>query len=269
MPKIFVAQENFVDMNVYTRRYDVRYKIISDNKNNFSNWSPIFEVSPEIVFQRGTIEVPGYSNLIKASQHVNVTWDSVSLYKEIDGALKYLSKLQHYDIWVKWAGTSGANPGEWFYQERISATSLNIPIPDQYVYISNPSTGALAYDTPKYLYVEVYRPGKPVIRYNETRSFIQDSTTVDVSNDLIYFPTGHGSSTGTPGLYLSATPIGGLSNNTTYYTRTISYYQIALYASLSDSLTDTNRIDLTGTPSGTGSFTGYPFRMYDNLITTL
>lgn len=265
MPQIVISKENFPEMDIYTQRYNVRYRIVSDNQNNFSYWSPIFQVDPEVIFWRGTIDIPGYMYLEKVgSSFVTITWDSVSIYKEVNGELTNIAELPHYDLWIKWAGSGGANPSDWIYKERVSSTSVNINIPSGYI----DSTG-VARSSPKYLYVEIYRPGRPITRYEQTYEFPQNSTTVDITNNWIDFGQGHGSATGTPGLYTSATPIGGLTSGTTYYTRTINYTTIALYATKQNALDDVSRINLTSTGSGTGSFTGFPFRMYDAVITTL
>jgi hypothetical protein len=265
MPKVIIPKDNFPEMDIYTQKYNVRYRIVSENQNNLSYWSPIFQVDPQIVFWRGTIEIPGYMFLEKlGSSFVTITWDSVSIYKDVDGDLNYIGELPHYDLWIKWAGNGGGNPSDWIYKERIASTSVNINIPSAYI----DSTGVTR-SSPKYMYAEIYRPGRPILRYEQTYEFPQNSTTVDTTNDWIDFGQGHGSATGTPGLYTSATPIGGLTSGNTYYTRTINYTTIALYPTKQDALDDTNRINLTSTGSGTGSFSGFPFRMYDALITNL
>jgi hypothetical protein len=265
MPKVTIPKENFEEMDIYTQKYNVRYRIITSNQNNLSTWSPIFEVDPEFLFQGGTIEIPGRLFLDKiGGRYVAITWDSASIYKGVESSLKYLSKLNSYDVWIRWAGSGGANPSDWVYQERISATSLNINVPESYI-----DTTGVTRPAPKYMYVEVYRPGRPILRYEQTYEFPQNATTIDIVNNYINFGRGHGSNTGTPGLYLSATPIGGLTNNTTYYTRTIDYTTIALYLTKQNALDDVSRVDLTSTGSGTGSFTGFPFRLYNEVITTL
>jgi len=265
MPQVSISESLFQEIDVYTQKYNVRYRLISDNKNNFSYWSPIYEVDPEIIFQRGTLEIPGYMYLEKVGlTFVGVTWDSVSRYKVVSEEFSYLSTVEMYDLWIRWAGTAGVNPSDWIYVERTSSTSTNINIPSQYIDATGTTRNSI-----KYMYAEVYRPGRPIIRYEQVYEFVQSITTVDTTNDYINFGRGHGYSTGTPELYLSSTPIGGLTNNTTYYTRTIDYTTIALFPTVQDSLDNTNKISLTGTPTGTGSFTGFPLRMYDALITTL
>ena len=265
MPKIVIPKETFSEIDIYTQKYNIRYRIITDNQNNISYWSPIFQVDPELIFWRGTIEAPGYMYLEKlGSSFVTATWDSVAIYKKIEGSLTNIQELESYDIWIKWAGNSGADPSDWIYKERVSSTSASINIPSAYV-----DSGGTTRSNIKYLYLEVYRPGRPISRYEQINEFLQSTTTVSVANNWIDFGEGNGLSTGTPTLYTSTTPIGGLTTATTYYIRTINHTTIALYATRQDSLDDANRINLTSTGSGTGSFTGFPFRMYDALVTSL
>lgn len=265
MPKVVIPKNNFIEQDIYTQKYNIRYRIVSDNQNNFSYWSPIFEINPELIFWPGTIEIPGSMKVEKlGSGFATITWDSVSIYKFIDNNFSFIGELEQYDLWIRWAQNSGANPSDWIYKERISTTSVNINIPSSYI-----DSGGTTRTSPKYLYVEVYRPGRPIIRYEQTYSFPQNSTTVNTTNDTIDFGQGHGSATGTAGLYVATSAIGGLTSNTTYYTRTINFTTISLYATKDDALNNTNKINLTSTGSGTGSFTGFPFRMYDGLITTL
>ncbi len=267
--KLIVPKEQFPDPSIYNPKYPTRFRLISEDRNSISAWSPIYNVDPEIFFERGTRQIPGGIRMEKnGSSLVNIVWDSVTIYKSYNGNEVNIGELPHYDLWIKWAGASGATPSEWIYKERISSTSLNIVVPTTYPY-KNPSTGVITNVVPKYLYAEVYRPGRPISRYEKTATFPQDASTIDLVNNIFVFPEGHGSSTGTPALYTSTTPIGGMTNGVTYYTRTINYYKIAIYSTLSNALTDTGRVDLTGTPTGFGSFTGYPFRMYDFVITTL
>lgn len=265
--KIIISKEELSDINIYTRRYEIRYRITNEERSKFSYWTPIFSIDPELVYEPGTLEIRGEIRLEKlGSSSVSVTWDSVSIYKNNSGNLDKINELEQYDVWIRWADSGGSNPGEWIHKERVSTTSVNINIPSQYAYQSG---GTTLYAAPKYVYVEIYRPGRPIERFEETRSFPQTTDIVDIANDYFVFPTGHGTVTATPGLYLSTTPIGGLSNNTTYYTRTIDYFTISLHPTKQDALDNTNKINLTGTPSGTGSFTGYTFRIYDGVLTNI
>lgn len=265
--KLIIPKENLPAINAFTRQYEIRYRITTEDRNRFSYWSPIFAIRTGTVYEVGTLDLRGKIALEKiGSSYVGITWDSVTEYRLVDEELVPVGEIQEYDVWIRWAGSGGANPSEWIHKTRVATNSLNVNIPDDYVYYSG---GLPIYDTPRYLYVEIHRPTRPIARYEETRTFEQNATTVNTTDDYIYFAEGHGTVTGTPGFYESSNPIGGLSDSTTYYTRTIDFYNISLHPTKQNAIDNVNKINLTGTPSGSGSFTGYTFRLYDDLITTL
>ena len=263
--KIVIPKQTFQDISIYSPTYQIRYRLVSDDRNRVSAWTPIYSVDPEVVFVRGTLEIPGNIQIQKNTGYVTVTWEPVSIYKDIDGVLSNIGELPHYDLWIRWADSGGSSPSNWIYKERIASTSVNIVVPATYPNPNPPYNNI----TPKYLYVEVYRPGNPILRYEKVTEFVQNAATINISSNIITFFDGHVFSTGTPVTYVSATPIGGLTSGSTYYVRALNYHQIALYTSKANSQNNTNRINLTGTPSGTATLTSYPFRMYDALITTL
>jgi hypothetical protein len=262
--KLTVPKQTFVDMDIYDPHYQIRYRIVSEDRNRLSEWSPIYSIDPEVVFIPGNINTAGQMVIQKNTGYVSISWDSVNIYKDNDKVLSDVAVLPYYDVWIRWAQNSGLNPSNWIYQQRISSTSFNINVPASYI-----DENGITRTTPKYLYVEIYRPGRPIIRYEKTETFTQNASTIDTTNDYIYFASGNQYSTGAAVVYTSATPITGLTSTTTYYIRVINYYQVSLHPTKSDAQNNLNKMNLSGSPSGTGTFTGYPFRMYSGLITTL
>lgn len=263
--KVVVPKQTFQDMDIYNPSYQIRYRIVSDDRNRLSAWTPIYSIDPEVIFICGTFSIPGTIKLQKHSGYVNIAWDSVSIYKDNDSSLKEVAKLPYYDLWIRWSDTGGATPSNWIYKERISSTSLNIVIPATYPN-PNPPYNNIA---PKNLYVEVYRPGRPILRYQEVRNIVQNSTTVNVSSDVINFFNGHPYTTGAAITYNSSTPITGLSNGGLYYARAINYNQISLHSTAAGAVANTGKVALSGTPSGEATLTSYPFKMYEGSELTL
>lgn len=264
MPKLIIPKESVPDINVYIEKTQVRFRIITDDKNYSSYWSPIFSVDPELTFIRGTREIEGLLNLEKHTGYVSAVWDSVAAYKEIDSVNTLIYELKDYDIWIKFAGNGGANPGEWIYKERISSTSLNIAIPSQYQY------GSGSYASPKYMYVEIYRKGSPALRYNSISNAItQNSSSINIATDTITTPSAHQLSAGESVVYEASSSIGGLSNDSIYWVRPVSSTSFNIFSSQNNALDNVNKIDLTSTGSGTGTFSHYPFLVYKGLVTTL
>lgn len=262
--KITLPASLFIESEVDHPETELRFRLISEDRNRISAWTPIFSVDPEFVFVRGLDNIKGKIDVRKNVGVVSVSWDSIGVYKYFDSSSTYIGISPVYDIWIRWAGVSGANPSNWIYQERIVATSTNIVIPPTYTNPNPPYQDIL----PKYLYIEVYRQGRTVSRHEDVKSFLQNPNTIDLSNDSIFFESGHKYSTGSPVVYSSTTPIAGLTNGNTYYVSTINYKTLGLCLTEADAFNN-NKINLSGTLTGTGSITGYPFRMYSDLITTL
>lgn len=250
MPKISFSQDTFTDLDIYTQKVQTRYRISTDDKNATSYWSPIYLVDPMFFFTRGNLNVPGSMTVEKVGSNIRVVWSSVALYKNLSS--NPISELPYYDVWIRWADTAGANPGEWIYRQRTSATSIDLIVPEHYV-------GTTA---PKYVYVEVYRPGKPIQRYEEAITFTQNSTYINTTNDTIKIPSGYRYCTGSKIQYISSTPITGLTSTSIYYIRVIDYYTFSLHPTQQDAVLNLNKINLSGTPSGTGQIIGKPFLMY-------
>lgn len=264
--QIIISKEQLPKVNQDVPHRQIRIRLLTEDKNRSSSWSPVFSIDPKVYFVQGTKAIPGTIKLEKVSgQYVSAVWDSVSIYKTGESGDEFnIGNIDDFDLWIRWAGAGGSNPSDWIHLQRIVSSSLNIIIPSTYAYGSTP-----LYDTPKYLYVEVYRTARIPYRYEQSLDFNQDASNVIVSNDTINFPSGHGYSTGSAVVYTSTTPITGLTNGATYYIRAINYNLISFHDTAAHAVADTNKINLNGTPTGIGTITGYPFRMYSALITTL
>jgi hypothetical protein len=256
--KVIVPASNFINTSVSNPHAQIRFRILSDDFNRISEWSPIYSIDPTIVFVRGSgltkAQISAQKNTTASPAYVSVSWDSVSIYKDNDGTLNHIQESPEYDVWIQW--TSSGNPANWYYLQRITATSTNIVIPSQY---PDPITNALV--TPTGINIEIYRPGYPISRYYRQDTILQNSSNINLTDNSIFFQSGSNYSTGVPIVYNSSNPIGGLSNGT-YYVRAINYNSISLHPTDQDAFAGTNIIDLNGTLTGSCTISGYPFRMY-------
>jgi hypothetical protein len=162
--KVIISKDNFVETSLYNSDQQVRFRLVSEDKNRFSAWSTIFSVNQNITFVAGTTSIPGLLKLDKGNSYVTAVWDHVSLYKNVNGQQVIVSTLPHYDVWTQLLGAGGANPSSWTYEGRLASSSLNINYPTTYPY-----TGGT--DTTKQMKVEIYRPGRPVVQ-NSSSSFL-------------------------------------------------------------------------------------------------
>ena len=149
--KFKVSVGDIPPINSINEGYSLRYRIVSSDKNRTSHWSPIYLILPDYVFVSGTIAFN------KAGSIASLVWDSVTLNKVDGGNTYFIKKESQYDFWVRW--DRGGNDGDWLYKERLSTTSLSLPVPATYTV-----DGVVQPSSPNRMSVEVYLPGYPIER---------------------------------------------------------------------------------------------------------
>lgn len=141
-------EKNLPDIISNLEGYLVRYRIISEDRNRTSHWSPVYLVKPGYEF------VVGQTSLGKSSDHVNIIWDPVTIQK--DG--NFIRVANEYDIWLRW-DKNEPEGGDWVYGERIISNSSTFIIPETY-YVG----GEDQLSKPNRLTVEIFLKGSPITR---------------------------------------------------------------------------------------------------------
>jgi hypothetical protein len=157
--KVKVEQDSLPTLSSLTEKYDVRYRIVSEDKNRTSHWSPIVTIDPQYVYVSGNIS-------IVSSGITTVAWDTVT----IKIGTQIIRQAKDYDVWVKWSRAAGN--GDWNYVQRISGNSISLVHPSTF-YIN----GVDQVQAPNRVTIEVYLKGEPITR---------DSSTL-----LVYSPAMH------------------------------------------------------------------------------
>lgn len=138
-------------INSQLQGYTIRYRIISEDRNRNSHWSPVYLVEPGFTYDPGDIVFN------KAGDIASIVWDAVEITK-VDGADTYsIAKAREYDIWVRW--DRGGSDGDWLYKERLETTSLSLPVPSEWTI-----NGVVQPTTPNRMSVEIYLKGNPIER---------------------------------------------------------------------------------------------------------
>lgn len=151
--KIIIPRESLPAPDTQNGYYQIRYRIVSDDRNRISAWTPIFTVDPELIYT-----VSGSMSVNKASGIVSATWPEVTVKK---GSTGKAENLGNYDVWVRWhTGTYGTvDSGAWTFYGSVPITNVTISVPSGMSYFS----------------IEVYRPGLPIAR-SQTNGFKVFST---------------------------------------------------------------------------------------------
>jgi hypothetical protein len=240
--KIIIPRENLPNINVLTKNYEVRFRLVSEDRNRFSYWSPTFSVDPDYTY------VTSESLIIeKHTGYTSATWNPVVVQKDSQS----VGGLQEYDLWIRW-GTDPSQ-GTWEYYERISATSEDFVKPTSPAGLDHVS-------------IEIYVPGKPVLRRAMYDIFQSNGAgKVDLVNDRITLPE-NVFKTGYDIYYESSNPIGGLTNATNYYARMVTSTTMTLHPTEQDALDNTNKINLTSHKNDVGFFTWEGCNVCDFLL---
>lgn len=230
MSKLIIPRASLPDVDIFTNTISFRFRIITDDRNVFSYWSPIYSLDPDLEFI-----TDGNAVVEKHNSYSKVVWNPVSVQKNSNP----VGQLQNYDLWIRW-GTDQSE-GSWSYKERVSSTAIDLIKPS--------SPAGL-----DHLSIEIYRPGRPITRKRMIDVY-QNNTWINTATDTITFPVNHEFSTGDNITYNSSDPVGGLADNQQYYVRSVSDNSITLHPTENDATSNTNKINITSNKNSTGFFT--------------
>lgn len=114
--KIVVSKNDLPPVNSDEEKYIVRFRIVSEDRNRSSHWSPQYLISPK------PLAVEAYKNLTvtKLAGLITLTWDPETV----------AVNQPNYDIFVAWGtGTIGEGVGAFEYYATVSTNFAVIPIP--------------------------------------------------------------------------------------------------------------------------------------------
>jgi len=130
--------------------YEVRYRIVSEDQNRFSHYSPIVRVIPNYSFERPPGTGQSDIEVLSAGPYVNVVWDPITIKDRVSG--NTIRKALEYDVFLKW-GKGETNPDPvWIFEERVEGTAQGFRHPTQYEL----TDGSIQVAKPNRLSVEIY-----------------------------------------------------------------------------------------------------------------
>jgi hypothetical protein len=100
-----------------TGGYSIRYRVISEDKNRVSHWSPVSLVAPEYTY------VPGSIKFSSGNQVANITWDAITVLKDITTVQEINNKALNTNIaTLTTAGAHYMKVGDWVTVSGVDAT---------------------------------------------------------------------------------------------------------------------------------------------------
>lgn len=122
--KIVNINKNNLPINSDTGEYIFRYRVISDDRNRFSAWSPQYRLQAPTISQILTannissLQAPTYTVQTVGSDRVaSIFWNVPPVF----------SSIERYDVFIKWGPSSGTN--NWEFLRTVPAGSFSIVKP--------------------------------------------------------------------------------------------------------------------------------------------
>lgn len=144
--KTTVKYTDLPALSVATQGYTLRYRIISEDRNRTSHWSPVTNIVPNYIYNGGEIDFFKQGNIVTS------TWDSVTV--ESDSSV--IETATEYDVWIRYGRDTD---GDWIYRQRVTGNSISTVHPSTYTI-----NGVVQASPPNRYSIEVYMKGIPVTR---------------------------------------------------------------------------------------------------------
>jgi hypothetical protein len=118
--KVIIPKDSLPSINADEGKYVVRYRIVSEDRNRISHWSPQYFISP-IALEQGQFYT---INIVTTSTFVTATWKRSVDDPEADTELYN----QIFDVYVAW-GNSPGTVGNIEYFATVNGNYVVIPRP--------------------------------------------------------------------------------------------------------------------------------------------
>jgi len=155
--------------------YRLRYRIVSSDRNSFSQYSNIYTVRPNYLFERVAGKPIDEISVIRIGPYINVIWDSVLIKDRVSKNL--IKRATQYDLWLNW--NRGENNAEWVLADQVDGIFQGAVIPSSY----RLTNGTVVEQQPTTLGVQVFLRSTVPSR-NSTALLAYSKSGIDISVPL-------------------------------------------------------------------------------------
>lgn len=158
--KVTIFRADLPPVDAQTLSYNLRYRIVTENRNRVSAWSNVASVAaPTISTINYTVSVNNSGRIVQA------VWDAPASLG-----------LSSFDLFIRWVGNHNETDYDWAYYGRVTGNSQSLVFPTQ-VYDNT----LQAFEDPKKVRLQLQRP-----TYNPVREDYPTSTNLTLfQSDLL------------------------------------------------------------------------------------
>lgn len=135
--KVTIFRNELPPVDATTLSYNLRYRIVTENRNRVSAWSNVVSVTAPTI---STINYTVSAN--NSGKIVQIVWDAPASLG-----------LTSFDLFARWVGNHNETDYSWAYVTRVTGNSYSLVFPTQ-VYDNTLE----AFEDPKKLRVQLQRP---------------------------------------------------------------------------------------------------------------
>lgn len=162
--KVIVKAADLPPLNSDTLGYYVRFRMVSEDRNRLSHWSPTLLMQPDYNFYGRTgLPVADENNIVanKNNQVLNIAWDPVLLYIND----QEIRDVVDFDVWLRLYDNH--DDGIWQHYERVATNSAEFLIPNSFPSETWTAENPVFHDDPpNRVDIEVYVAGDPLQRFD-------------------------------------------------------------------------------------------------------
>lgn len=151
MPKAIINESLLPPFTVFkdgTFGYRIRYRIVSSDFNNASQYSPIYVIKPNFLFERRNQKAQDDFVIFRQGPYVNLIWEQISIRDRISKNL--IRDASRYDVWLNW--NRGEGNAVWVRADQTDGVLQAVIVPSFY----DLTNGTRVSQEPTRLSVEIY-----------------------------------------------------------------------------------------------------------------
>lgn len=148
--KTIVSESELPPLTVFEEGFGhiVRYRIVSEDGNRASHYSPNIKVLANYLFERPQGRSVSDFGIVRAGPIITIAWDPISVRHKF--SQNVIKKEKLYDLWVRWS--KGETNAVWILADQIEGSQQGFFIPRSYAL----ADGSIISEEPNTLSVKVF-----------------------------------------------------------------------------------------------------------------
>lgn len=174
LKKAIILESELPPLTVFEEGFGhfIRYRIVSEDGNRTSHYSPNIKVLANYLFERPQGRSVSDFGVVRAGPIITIAWDPVSVRHKF--SQNVIKKEKLYDLWIRWS--KGESNAAWILADQLEGNQQGFFIPGSY----SLTNGSSISEEPNTLSIKIFiRSTNPNL--NNTDLLVYEKINEDVS----------------------------------------------------------------------------------------